>query len=283
MPFVIAIEVNNLNVVTLKMDDRENVEKKYLINSYLVLNPHINPFELSVGNGKRGYFYFPYPSDNPYVKHMEQLTNYQNVYDSIMDLVNYINLSLHNAIELVYSEAVLNSFDFMIISTEEEWQAFYYIENALFRIESLWDMLAQIVNLKYELEKNKRRVYHSKVFDISLKSKYWKNDIPEEIKKINEYITEVDDTDCEGCWKGNYKYVSNLRNCMTHNYSIARSSASGYAFEFRHHPSYILKRVVEDYSKVQHFIIDECTHILDDLQKEKEHNIVFLESDEDMS
>lgn len=88
----------------------------------------------------------------------------------------------------------------MSLSGENVWFAYYFIENAMFRIEALWDLLAHFYNLKYDLGKEIHEVYHTRIFSSrqSYISSYWNNNPPMEVCKIISYIEEDDDTDCDG-------------------------------------------------------------------------------------
>lgn len=69
-------------------------------------------------------------------------------------------------------------------------------------------------------------------------------------------------------WKGNYKFINSLRNNMTHKFSISKSTMSSYAFEMKHHPSFILKRLCESFSTLQRFIYDVCKVIVEEAEDE---------------
>jgi len=91
--------------------------------------------------------------------------------------------------------------------------AFYFLENAMFRTTVLWDSFAQLCNVVF---KN-----NFAIADINYK-RYFKNTkcSTEEQKKLFEeiisYLDEDDNDEIDGKWKGNHKYVNNLRNSFTH-------------------------------------------------------------------
>ena len=76
-----------------------------------------------------------------------RLMQYKTLYDTLIDLDWKIKFSFDKAIEYAYSEPVQNNFSIFRVETEEERNAYYYIENALFRTSSLWDLLAQFYRL----------------------------------------------------------------------------------------------------------------------------------------
>ena len=83
---------------------------------------------------------------------------YKTIHDTLMDLDWKIKLSFENAIKFSYSDTVRNNFNLIRTDAEEEKLAYYYIENALFRTSSLWDMLAQLYRLFYDIDIPKEKV-----------------------------------------------------------------------------------------------------------------------------
>ncbi len=245
------------------MNESHINEKKYLKNVFKGKLPRSNPFIVSIGDGKE--MFVMASGEDCFIKRLDLISQYRSLYDIVLDLKGKISFSLDEAIDKVYSENYIEKYDVMSSSGEIEWFAYYYIENALFRIEALWDILAQIYNIKYSLGLDKKQVYHSRIFSSkeSNVSKYWKNGVPNEILKIVGYLDEEDDTDIsEGTWKGNYKYVNNLRNDMTHKISISHNSFSNYSLNFKEHPMFILKRVTECYAQLEDFIYEACESIM---------------------
>ena len=171
-------------------------EKEYFNNklSQVIYNP--NRFKVLVGEDR---FLFGIVSAGDSEAPFGRLMQYKTLYDTLIDLDWKIKFSFDKAIEYAYSEPVQNNFSIFRVETEEERNAYYYIENALFRTSSLWDLLAQFYRLFYKLEMPKERVYYKKVFDPSLQSS---DRFKVKATEINNYLEESDDTDCEGEWKG---------------------------------------------------------------------------------
>ena len=88
---------------------------------------------------------------------------------------NKIGYSLEKAIEYAYSDEVMENYNMLHTSGNNEWLAYYFIENAMFRVETMWDVLAHIYNIKYDLGEPIYKVYHSRIFSNqdSYKNKYW--------------------------------------------------------------------------------------------------------------
>lgn len=109
------------------------------------------------------------------------ISKYRSLYDVVLDLKGKISFSLDEAIEYAYSETMLDTFSLAGSSSEEEWFAYYYVENALFRIEALWDILAQIYNIKYSLGLDKKHVIHSRIFS---KDERWTKKVKKPIRVL---------------------------------------------------------------------------------------------------
>jgi hypothetical protein len=247
------------------MTEQETKEKEYLLNVSRCTLPKKNPFVIRVENDKEMFVISP--STSSFANELDKISQYKTLLDTVGDLTTKISFSLQNAIEDTYSDEVLNQFDMLYTGGEKEWSAYYNIENALFRIEALWDILAQIYNIKYSLEKDIKNVYHTHIFSKQDRwiKKYWASGVPSEINAIANYFEEADNTDIiGGMWKGNYRYVNSLRNDMTHKFSISQSAFSSYAFALRSHPSFILKRVSECFSVLQDFIYEACENIMEE-------------------
>lgn len=94
-------------------------------------------------------------------------------------------------------------------------------------------------------------MYYKRIFDP--KQRYSEN-FKESAEKISKYLNQDDDTDINGEWKGNHSFVNDCRNKMTHRNSPNITVISNFDVNFKHHPSYLLKRIIEDYNVVSRFI-----------------------------
>lgn len=246
----------------IKEKNKEKEYLKYIAQCKLSKN---NPFVIFCKENGKELFVISSDNSTDDIKKLDMLTKYKVLYDTAIDLVDKISFSLENAIEDTYSEEILNQFDMFQTTSQTEWNIYYNIENALFRLEALWDILAQIYNVLYALEDDIKNVYHSHIFSSHKKwiNKYWVNGKPKEIALISNYCNENDDTNIDdGMWKGNYHYVNSLRNNMTHKFSIAKSYISSYTLSIKDHPAYIIKRTAEVFSVLQDFIREVCTKII---------------------
>ncbi|MCI8956442.1 MAG: hypothetical protein HFG29_05545 [Eubacterium sp.] len=139
---------------------REDKEMNYFKDklSQVVYSP--NRFKLMIGEDK---FIFGIVSGDDGEAPFSKLMQYKTIYDVLKDLDWKIKLSFVKAIEYAYTESVQEKFSLFKSEIEEEKVAFYFIENALFRTSSLWDMLAQLYRLFYEVDIPKDKVFYKKI------------------------------------------------------------------------------------------------------------------------
>ena len=224
--------------------------------SQVIYNP--NRFKVLIGEDR---FLFGVVSAGDYEAPFSRVMQYRTLYDTLIDLDWKIKFSLNKSIRYAFSESLQNDFRIFSEESEEERYAYYYIENALFRTSSMWDLLAQFYRLFYKIEIPKDRVYYKKIFDPSSELS---NKFKVKASEINDYLNESDDTNCEGEWKGNHLFVNGIRNKMTHRNSPNIAVMSDYDMNFKHHPVFIIKRILEDYvtaSKYIGEILDEIENI----------------------
>ena len=82
--------------------------------------------------------------------------------------------------------------------------------------------------------------------------------------EINNYIEELDDIECDGDWKGNHGFATELRNKMTHRNSPNVAVLSDYDMNLKNHPVFLIKRILEDY-----VVVSKCIEeILDMIEEE---------------
>ncbi len=238
--------------------DRTNTEKEYFNNKLSQVKHNPDRFKLMIGEDR---YLFGVVSAGDEEAPFSRLMQYKTLYDTLLDLDWKVKLSFEMAIKYAYSESVQNNYSLFKKGTEEEQMAFYYIENALFRTSSLWDLLAQFYRLFYKIDIPKERVYYSKIFnpELELSDKFKTKAI-----EITAYFKETDDTDCNGEWKGNHSFVNNIRNKMTHRNSPNVAVMSDYDTNLKQHPVFLIKRILEDYVTVTKYIKE----ILDEVEKE---------------
>lgn len=215
--------------------------------------------------GKEKYIFGVVSAENE-TSSISKIIQYNVIYETIYDLDFKIKLSFKKALEYAYSTNVQEHLLNLKNNSVEEIYSYYYIENPLFRVSSLWDMLAQLYRLFFQIDVEPYDVKYKQIFDPNTRySKKFK----EKATLISNYINEEDNTDVDGEWKGNHNFVNKCRNKMTHRNSPNLTVLSDFDVNFKHHPTYLLKRIIEDYRVVSKFIYD----ILNDIEKEINYNV----------
>lgn len=194
-----------------------------------------------------------------------QITNFftcKSIYETVLDLDMKIKISLRQAIkwlELDSNKQGDKVWDpFCSISFEEN-NANYYIENAVFRIESLWDLLAQFFNIYGNYRKPYDKIYAKQLFHDAQQG----NKPDPFAKRVYQYMDQKECLDSDP-WEGNYAYVKDYRDKMIHKISPNVTSFSNMDTSIRLPALYSIKRVVEDYHQVSLFLAE----IIDSLLKE---------------
>lgn len=207
-------------------------------------------FKLYVSEDK---YIVGYMSADPEYNPDKSFFVYKTLYDTIVDLDRKIKKSFDLALRWEYSSDI-DKFNMVGLPSAEEEEAIYYTENAVFRTSALWDLLAQLYNVKHKGNHNPDKVYYSQLFHNDAQGKH-----PNPLaQQIYAYITEdeVEDRvyEKDEFWLGNHKYVKAYRDKMTHRNSPNVVTISSYAIELRMPMRYVLKRVIEDYAKASEFI-----------------------------
>lgn len=248
------------------MGKYESKEVKYLQDKIIEISYDENRFKLMMENEK---FLFGIVSAPNNTAPFSELMQYKTIYDTLRDLDYKIKFSFNKAIYYAYSSNVQNNFSVLKTGSDEETFAYYYIENAIFRTSSLWDMLGQLYRLYYNIEIDQDKVYYKRIFNplSSYSIKY-----KDKANEINNYLNQENDTDIDGEWKGNHKFVNDCRNKMTHRNSPNIAVMSDYDLNFKNHPSFLLKRTIEDYTVVSKYISEILDEIDEQTLKDSDQN-----------
>lgn len=193
-------------------------------------------------------------------------------YDAWITKINSLckktNISLNNAIQ--YTAKITN---FSPVGTEDEnvFIAQYFIENGVYRLISLWDTLAQLADLLFDCGVGSRRVGYKKFFIDNrneIKCHNSHNEYYLDFKKrVRNYLKEENNISSEEEWLGNHNYISNrLRNPLVHGEDPHELSVLDCEMNFIDHPIYELKRIIEDYCKVNKFIDELYGKIKEDIK-----------------
>ncbi|ANF97859.1 Cthe_2314 family HEPN domain-containing protein [Paenibacillus bovis] len=220
---------------------REN-EIKYLKSQLVEINP--DKYELGITFGENKVI-FGMTGDN----HYSIIFEYKALIATFLNLCDKINYSLDKAIDLTYNTDIYDKFDLFKPSSKDEVKAYYYIENGIFRIATLWDLLAQIYNLLYKCEIKNNKINYYKFFENLSKSDDM--NIKESAQRLVDYFNEISDGKYENDkrWIGNHKEVNIYRNKMTHRNSPDETTLSNFDINLKSHPSVLLRRVAEDYKQ----------------------------------
>lgn len=180
-----------------------------------------------------------------------------SIYDTIIDLNTKIKYSFDAVVKFNPSENLMEHKIFEKPS-ENEMKALYYIENMIFRTSTLWDMIAQLCNVFWKKGKDANKLYTESFFHDYSQGKN-KKMLAED---IYNYFKEYDKVkgDLEN-WEGNFQYVKEYRNKMTHRNSPSITTLSNFDLHLRVLATFILKRVTEDYLKA----IEYIKRILDEI------------------
>ncbi|MFC6808929.1 Cthe_2314 family HEPN domain-containing protein [Lactococcus lactis subsp. hordniae] len=130
------------------MSEKEDLKKEILKVHY-----EENMFKISFGDGKN--IMGVRTTDEAYDSVLAKMSQYKTLYNTLRDIDSKIKYSFEEGIENTYSPT-MNKY-FSLFSQEprsrEEFLAYYFSENALFRLSTLWDILAQFYNIFYNLGK----------------------------------------------------------------------------------------------------------------------------------
>lgn len=186
-----------------------------------------------------------------------------SIYDTIVDLNHKIKYSFYMAAECEPSELLSDHIWFGKPQANEN-TAIYFIENMVFRTAILWDMLAQLCNILWKVNKPINEIYTARFFhDLS----QGKHANPMAVD-IHSYFLQADEIKGnKEPWNGNHNYIKEYRDKMIHRNSPNVSTMSSYAMELRPPAIFVLKRATEDYLKAIEFIntiLDEITKTFSD-------------------
>lgn len=180
-----------------------------------------------------------------------------SIYNTIIDLNSKIKYSFNTVVDCNLSENLMEHRVFDKPS-EDEMKALYYIENMIFRTSTLWDMLAQLCNVFWKKKKPVNKIYTESFFHDYSQGKNKKLFA----KDVYNYFSEEEEIKSDTQkWKGNFEYIKEFRNKMTHRNSPNITILSNFDMQLRPPAIFILKRVTEDYLKAIEFIL----RILDDI------------------
>ncbi len=188
--------------------------------------------------------------------------SYTTIYDSILDINLKIQKSFNEAL-LLSDKLDTEEWNPILAPSDNELNATYYIENAIFRIEIEWDLLAQWYNLKHPNNRDITRIYSNQLFHDCSQGK--KGELF--AKKVYNYFSEADSISSDyEMWKGNHKYISEYRNKLTHRNSPNITALNNFDITIRPPIIFVLKRAIEEYVQLSLFVSEFLQSILTDFQ-----------------
>lgn len=212
-------------------------------------------FRVSVGDGK---YIFGAIIGNSTSSDKVDFFKISSIYDTIIDLNEKIKYSFYMSAECNPSE---NLADHVVFGKPQKSEntAIYFIENLVFRSAILWDMLAQVCNAFWLINKPTDEIYVACFFhDLAQgkKARQFAKDVYQYFKQEEEIRGDME------AWDGNHEYVKKYRDQMTHRNSPNVSTMSSFAIELRPPAIFVLKRATEDYLmaiKFLNIILDEVS------------------------
>lgn len=184
-------------------------------------------------------------------------------------LIYGINKSVLSLLQIVEKEDYI-FFPFSRNNTDDE--CYFHIENAEYRLITMWDTLAQIYNMFYKMGNpidkiNYKKIFNSKntkLIDTKKRFNMIDNKVDSMCKKqfvnICCYIREDIKYNKEnGNCRGNHKFLSEDRNSFTHRknpheFSFLNSNEDKKSFELPEAPLHIISRLIEDYVVLYQYI-----------------------------
>lgn len=172
------------------------------------------------------------------------------IYDTICDIDRKIKYAFEKVLACDFSEKIAE-YDPFSEPNEQEFTAMYHVENMVFRISILWDLLAQLCNVIFRTGIAPEDIHYNRYFRNHV---YGEKLIPICVDVVN-YLDEKDDLSADvNPWPGNHKYLNDFRNQMTHRTSPNISSISILGTTLRPPVMYVLHRATEDYYTVSSFL-----------------------------
>lgn len=247
--------MKNKDVFLPMIRDNDKIIIDKLLNEYKIENTnfHINLSEDKYISGIFGNI------DNK----IKKVFKYNHFLESINDLSKKTKKSIEKCVE-AYQKTNIKNFNPIgnIVSKEEE-NAYYYMENALFREIILWDSLAQLYNLYYNMNIEVDKIFYKKVITELSQKNIKEIDFKGILKYLNEPFEIIED-DID---RGIHGCINNMRNQMTHRFSIAITAFSENSKEsatLRAMPDLIYK-IAKDYNMVQKYLVQIVDMIFNEI------------------
>lgn len=187
--------------------------------------------------------------------------------DAWFNRINTLSYQItHSLIKSINHCKKIKNYDILSIYKSKEEAGFeYFFENAVYRLITLWDMLAQVCNIYFETNLSSDLIAYKLYFESRNRNKkvinasdQKKEEFIKFRKKVKKYIKQEE----------NHDYISNkIRNPLIHNHNPYSFSIIDNMLNTRNIPLCDLIRVIEDYKRVSDYINEVKRLIEDEFRK----------------
>lgn len=101
------------------MDEQIIKEKEYLMTVFTDKLPNDNPFIIRVAEDKEMFIISP--GENVFGAELNKISQFRDLYSIVLDLRNKIGYSLEKAVEYAYSDEVVENYNMLHTSGNNEW------------------------------------------------------------------------------------------------------------------------------------------------------------------
>ncbi len=190
---------------------------------------------------------------------LEELHKYSHLLQSSRDL--YLKTKFAIEMAMKYCETIdpqrVNLFSNEL--TKGEFECYYYLEDALYRIEMLWDALAQIYNIYSGKNLDAKDIFYKRFFK-SLEQDESASALLN-VLEITAYLSKNDDG------SETHHRLVDLRNTTTHRYSLSVTGMTGVGEEnlrVRESEVSLLCAICSEFNGTMYFMETILVRILED-------------------
>lgn len=182
------------------------------------------------------------------------------IYDTIVDIDSKIKHAFSQAVMCDLPQT-LEEYSPFSRPGKEELVAIYHVENMVYRVSILWDLLAQLCNVIFHTGIEVKKINYNRYFNQFSSG----NIVIEIAQEVKIYLSEKENTKADvNPWPGNHAFLNEFRNQMTHRVSPSITTTSTLGFSLCPPTMYVLHRVTEDYYKVSYFLCQLINGFLED-------------------
>lgn len=152
----------------------------------------------------------------------DETLGYIKISTKLIPYIETIKILCHEVrISLEVAIGILNNMDYKWnpISSDKskyDYLFYYYINNAILRLSILWDNLAQIYNILYNIGEKSDKIYTKNFFETNKEKLPKKQNISNILKYMNGQKLNIIDIENYDCECESYILLSKYRNQLTH-------------------------------------------------------------------